>query len=97
MAKFQRLLQGLLAEAGTPLGEAGDFTSYALRRFLPSLADACRLDDTAAQAVGDWQDVAKGAGSKRPRAQHPMARRYAADSSTTAGEIKVELVAALAA
>ena len=78
-----------------PTAAASELSTYSLRRWLPTLADCLHLDDGLAQAIGDWQDIPKGAGQRCARATHLMSRRYADGSATTGGEAKLLVLVGL--
>jgi len=88
---FRSLLRGL----GMKEDEAVKRTYYAIRRELPTGADVLALGDDEAYAVGNWQEIPKGLGSKRPRAQPSMPKTYAACKVTTGGLAKAKVVAAI--
>ena len=85
-AKFVDLMRRLVQALGF---QPERVTTYSLRRFVPSLADALKFPDSWAQAVGEWAEVPKGQDRRAHRAQRLMSKRYAADKSNTAGEIKL--------
>ena len=96
LGRFIHLLRALLLSLGVPDMEVCKFTSYSLRRFLPTAADVLLLPEEMRLAIGGWQEQPKTASSQpQPRAKHTMAQRYADDKVLTSGQVKKEVVVAI--
>ena len=54
LAKFVRILQSFCIACGLSEAEAKQITSYALRRFLPTVAGTLKIPECFADAIGDW-------------------------------------------
>jgi hypothetical protein len=97
LPKFIQILQALLKSMGMSDVEVRMFTSYALRRFLPSAADVLRCSTEEKQMIGNWQEVVStAAAAKEDRAQQSMHARYADDKVGTAADIKARVLLGLA-
>ncbi len=59
--------------------ESSLFSTYSLRRVLPTIANIMRSSDTEKDAIGDWRDSGKA---------QPMAVQYADDRVNTAAAAK---------
>ena len=93
--KFVALLRRFVADMGGK-GGASDVTFNSLRRLMPTGADVLQFSDSAATAIGNWQDTPKsGTGKGRSRMKESMAKRYAGDKVITAGHYKMRVVAAI--
>ena len=94
-SKFVTILRVYVADLkGSHKKES--ITFNALRRLMPTGADVLQFSDSAATAIGNWQDTPKGAsGKKRARMHDQMAKRYADQKSITAGLREVRVVAAI--
>ena len=79
-SRFQGLLRSLMAlhPLCLPLEDARQYTTYSLRRKLPSVADRLQLPPERRAEIGDWLDVLPDGtgGWKAPR--EPMFVRYSA-------------------
>ena len=96
LPRFCKFLRSLLLGMGLQVSEVGAFTSYSLRRFLPTAADILRLPEEHCLAIGNWQErPATGPAGSQPRAVHHMAQHYANDKVLTSARIKQEVVAAI--
>ena len=91
LGRFIHLLRALLVGMGVPDVRACSFTSYSLRRFLPTAADALRFPEEARLAIGGWQEQPR----TTPAQSQAMAQRYADDKTLTSGQIKKEVVVAI--
>jgi hypothetical protein len=106
LAKFTNIFQSLLLGFGVPEPDSLEFTSYSLRRFLPTLADIFQMESEHKAALGNWVEcptaasttssaAASGRCGVRPRAQATMAQRYAEDKTLTSGAIKQRVLVML--
>ena len=96
LGRFIQLLRALLLGLGVSDVQACQFTSYSLRKFLPTAADALQLPEEQRLAIGGWQEQPKTASSQpQPPAKHTMAQRYADDKVLTSGQVKKEVVVAI--
>ena len=96
-SRFQGLLRSLcgLAPLGLPLEEARRFTTYSLRRKLPSVSDRLQLPPERRAEIGDWLDVLPdGAGGWKPP-REPMFVRYSAARLETSASTRRVCLAAL--
>ena len=90
LAKFIRILQSFCISCGLTEAQAKCITSYALRRFLPTVAGALKIPEDMAEAVGDWQQATAA------RALPPaMATRYNDDRVLMAADVKTRLLMAV--
>ena len=90
LAKFIRILQSFCISCGLTEAQAKCITSYALRRFLPTVAGALKIPEDMAEAVGDWQQATAA------RALPPaMATRYNDDRVSMAADVKTRLLMAV--
>eukprot|EP00972_Heterocapsa_arctica_P110005 16198195-Heterocapsa_arctica.AAC.1 len=77
-----------------PEVDAARFTTYALRRFLPSVAEALGMAMEKRNSLGIWVDNV--ADNTRQRASEPMGVRYSAARLMSAAQVKRACLAALA-
>ena len=92
--RFLEVFRGALVQCGLGVPAAKGATYNRLRRFLPTLANVTELDDTDAQAVGNWTDIVQGGGrsTPRPAATLPMSRHYAGGKTVRSATVKLKLV-----
>ena len=90
LLKSVRILQAVLRRAGAAEAEVSHVSSYSLRRFLPSLADACRCPDDLALHLGNWSESTGGA-----KVRSQMHHHYADDKLRTAADTKDRLLKTL--
>ena len=89
--RFVAFMKAFIASLGITTKEALSFN--ALRRFLPTGADFLGFSDDVAAAIGNWQDIPKGAtGTKRGRLKDKIAKRYFGDKIFTAGHYKLQVI-----
>ena len=89
ISKFSWLLQALLAQLGMPEDRVKDFTSYALRRFLPTVAHIFTMPEEDRLAIGNWCDKPSAQTEvKRVPAVHTMAQRYSHEKVKVSAAIK---------
>ena len=91
IGKFVKTLQKLCESCGATEVEAKQYTTYSLRRFLPTVAGNLKIPESMAEAVGDWQQAT----SNRPLPP-AMATHYNNDRVAVAGDIKTRLLMAVA-
>jgi hypothetical protein len=91
--KFHLFMRHLLClqPLALPDAEAAAFTSYSLRRWLPSVAHALGIPPSEAASLGNWVDVADPAA--RPGV--PLAVRYSATRLEVSAELKLLCLAAV--
>jgi len=87
-------MRTILIEIGVPSGEAAKWTFYSLRRFMPTMAAAVRLDPTSAAAVGNWQSSSTGSSSSTS-VRFQMAAHYAGEKMAQAMRAKYWILGAL--
>ncbi|CAE7557391.1 unnamed protein product [Symbiodinium sp. CCMP2456] len=93
LPRFCELLRSLLLTLGIPPDAVGSFTSYSLRRFLPTCADSLQMPEESKVAIGDWQEKPQlVAAPKHRAAPNSMAVRYAHDRVLAAGFVKLQVV-----
>ena len=92
--RFLEVFRGALTQCGLAVQAAKGATYNRLRRFLPTLANVVELDDTDAQAVGNWTDVVQGGwrSAPRPVATLPMSRHYAGGKTVRSAAVKLKLI-----
>ena len=73
--QFVSLLRALLVFLGWTPDQARRFTTYSLRRFIPTAAAKLGMTALERQAVGDWDELPQGEDAAPLRAQHLMAGR----------------------
>ena len=89
LAKFVRILQSFCIACSLSEAEARQVTSYALRRFLPTVAGTLKIPESFADAIGDWQQsCTKGA-------PQSMATRYNDDRVLMAADTKARMLTAV--
>ena len=92
--RFVAFMRTFITSLGITTKES--LTFNALRRLMPTGADVLCFNDEVAAAIGNWQDVPKGAAStKRGRLKDKMAKRYAGDKIITAGHYKLQVIVAI--
>ena len=91
LPKFVATMQSVLRGFGMAANKVTAFTSYACRRFLPTVADVVKADMQSKQAVGNWQEICSTSESSGTL-QMTMAQRYADDKIATSADIKFRLV-----
>ena len=82
IADFTQDIRSVLAEYSTVDPEI--FTSYALRRALPTAAEISKADEPEQLAIGDWQEL---------RGKNPLPLRYAGDKVESAALAKLRQMA----
>ena len=77
--RFQAFFRSLLMLAPLALSEtaASNFSTYSMRRFLPTIADALQLPDSERICLGNWQDGAR----------LPLSVRYSSERLETAAGV----------
>ena len=94
--KYERLCVGVLRHIG--VSEAvltAKGATYRWRRFKPSVGEACEFAKERLQSVGNWQEIPGSKDSAKPKATHPMYRRYAEGVVGFSAESKGLIMAAL--
>ena len=94
--KFMRSVRVMLQEAGFAEQVAKRRSYNAMRRFLPTGADASDLDESISAGIGNWQDSGRRKCSRGRATQLPISKRYAEDKVRTAAGHKRWIVAAVA-
>ena len=86
--RFQAFFRSLLTLPPLALSadEASNFSTYSMRRFLPSMADSLQLFDSERNCLGNWQDGARLS----------LNVRYSAERLETAAGIRRLCLAAIA-
>ena len=86
--RFQAFFRSLLTLPPLALSadEASNFSTYSMRRFLPSMADSLQLSDSERNCLGNWQDGAR----------LPLNVRYSAERLETAAGVRRLCLAAIA-
>ena len=86
--KFSKLWRGTLVSMNFCEEWIATFTTYSLRRWLPTIAGALQFSREQKQAIGNWIEVPNEAESSKERAVFPMSMRYDDDKDIQAGHIK---------
>ena len=94
--QFIKILRGSLLRAGRSQGETACRTYNALRRFLPTAAQAFQLPPEEAQAVENWVDIPQSAAIGTARRQKlvatdPMGLHYAGFTEHRSIAVKLEV------
>ena len=85
---FVKALRVILIEVGVQPEDAKRFTFYSLRRFMPTLAAAVKLDPTSASALGNWQFPGVTSSSSASSARFSMAAHYSGEKMAQAMRAK---------
>eukprot|EP00974_Lingulodinium_polyedra_P051787 4979923-Lingulodinium_polyedra.AAC.1 len=59
MKTCEELFHGVPTASAAPASDVASCSFYALRRFLPTVADLMAFRGAAAQSIGNWQDIPK--------------------------------------
>jgi hypothetical protein len=70
------------------LAEARDFTTYSLRRKMPTIADRLRLPMCMRAELGNWQEAVDVGSADHKRVREPMAVRYSAARLESAAQTR---------
>ncbi|CAE7838081.1 unnamed protein product [Symbiodinium necroappetens] len=96
LPRFTDFLRAVLLGLGIPEADVKAFSSYSLRRFLPTAADILRLPEEHRLAIGNWQERPTATADRtQPRAVHHMAQHYANDKVFTSARIKQEVLVSI--
>ena len=85
--RFSRLWRGLLTSLNFCEVWISSYTTYSLRRWLPTIAGALKFSREQKQAIGNWVEVPEAA-EKDSRAIYPMSMKYDDDKDIMAGHTK---------
>ena len=93
--RYLELFRGALIRCGVDHAQAQRATFNRLRRCLPTMANALRLDVPDMQAIGNWVEIPEGGcgdGTKKPRGAMPMGVHYAGGKTGRSATVKLRCV-----
>ena len=93
--RYLELFRGALIKCGVDHAQAQRATFNRLRRCLPTMANALRLDVPDMQAIGNWVEIPEGGcgdGTKKPKGTMPMGVHYAGGRTGRSATVKLRCV-----
>ena len=93
--RYLELFRGALIKCGVDHAQAQRATFNRLRRCLPTMANALRLDVPDLQAIGNWVEIPEGGcgdGIRKPKGVMPMGVHYAGGKTGRSATVKLRCV-----